>query len=253
MFIGKHMVENSHIRQATRRLGQLIVIMGVWAVSVFGIAACQQAPNNQVSKPLTAEQKQIQDLPSSHVDADAPTVVFLGDSLTAGFNLSPKDALPEQVSLRLNEAKRPVKVINAGVSGDTSANGLARYDWSVKDVNPDFLIVALGANDYLLDLSPETTQTNLSKILSKAETDNISVILVGLKPRTKAEAGSRDAKFGAIYPELASQFDVPLYPALLEGVRDNSKLLQGDGLHPTAKGVEVMADRLSDFLNPLIK
>ena len=138
-------------------------------------------------------------------------------------------------------------------SGDTSANGLSRYDWSVKSVNPNFLIVALGANDYLQNVPPERVRANLSEILSKAQADNISVILIGQKIRSKAEAGSRDANYGTIYPELASQFDVPLYPALLEGVRNNPKLLQSDGLHPTAKGVEVMADGLSDFLQPLIK
>jgi len=227
----KHIVENSSMRQVMRRLGQLIVILGLWVISSFGLVACQQASTD---KP---------------VNAKAPVVVFLGDSLTAGFNLSPEDALPEQVSRRLNEAGQAVNVINAGVSGDTSANGLSRYDWSVKSVNPNFLIVALGANDYLQNVPPERVRANLSEILSKAQADNISVILIGLKIRSKAEAGSRDADYGTIYPELASQFDVPLYPALLEGVRNNPKLLQSDGLHPTAKGVEVMADGLSDFLD----
>ena len=245
----KHIVENSSMRQVMRRLGQLIVILGLWVISSFGLVACQQASTD---KPSTTEQEQTPPLPA-RVNAKAPVVVFLGDSLTAGFNLSPEDALPEQVSLRLDEAGQAVNVINAGVSGDTSANGLSRYDWSVKSVNPNFLIVALGANDYLQNVPPERVRANLSEILSKAQADNISVILIGLKIRSKAEAGSRDADYGTIYPELASQFDVPLYPALLEGVRNNPKLLQSDGLHPTAKGVEVMADGLSDFLQPLIK
>ena len=245
----KHIVENSSMRQVMRRLGQLIVILGLWVISSFGLVACQQASTD---KPSTTEQEQTSPLPA-RVNAKAPVVVFLGDSLTAGFNLSPEDALPEQVSRRLNEAGQAVNVINAGVSGDTSANGLSRYDWSVKSVNPNFLIVALGANDYLQNVPPERVRANLSEILSKAQADNISVILIGLKIRSKAEAGSRDADYGTIYPELASQFDVPLYPALLEDVRNSPNLLQSDGLHPTAKGVEVMADGLSDFLKPLIK
>lgn len=245
----KHIVENSSMRQVMRRLGQLIVILGLWVISSFGLVACQQASTD---KPSTTKQKQTPPLPA-RVNAKAPVVVFLGDSLTAGFNLSPEDALPEQVSRRLNEAGQAVNVINAGVSGDTSANGLSRYDWSVKSVNPNFLIVALGANDYLQNVPPERVRANLSEILSKAQADNISVILIGLKIRSKAEAGSRDADYGTIYPELASQFDVPLYPALLEDVRNSPNLLQSDGLHPTAKGVEVMADGLSDFLKPLIK
>jgi len=235
-----------------RWLGQAIVIMGLLALSAFGLAACQQDPNTETVTPTVSAQEQTQ-APSTSIAAEAPTLVFLGDSLTAGFNLSPQDALPEQVGLRLKEAGLAVKVINAGVSGDTSANGLARYDWSVKSANPDFLIVALGANDYLQNISPETTHANLSEILNKAKADDISVILAGLKPRSKTKAGSRDTNFGVIYPELASQFDVPLYPALLKGVRSNPDLLQRDGLHPTAKGVEVMADSLAPFLKPLIK
>jgi acyl-CoA thioesterase-1 len=229
-----------------------MVMRGVLAISAFVLVACQQSPNNEASKSETPRQKQTQ-APSSSVDVEGPVIVFLGDSLTAGLNLSPSDALPEQVSRRLREIGQPVKVINAGVSGDTSANGLARYDWSVKAVNPDFLIVALGANDYLQNLPPESTRSNLSEILNKAETDNFSVILVGQKPRSKAEPGSRDAKFGAIYPDLANQFNLPLYPALMEGVQDNPDLLQADGLHPTAEGVEVMANRFATFLTPLIK
>ncbi|MDA8708668.1 arylesterase [Hellea sp.] len=221
-------------------------------LSAFGLIGCGQAPDTPVSIAGTAQQDTTQ-TPPARVEAQAPVVVFLGDSLTAGYNLSPQDALPEQVGLRLNAAGLPVTVINAGVSGDTSANGLARYDWSVKSANPDFLILALGANDYLQNVPPETTRSNLMEILNKAKADNIPVILVGLKPRSKAQTGSRDAKFGAIYPELANQFNVPLYPALLEGVRTNPDLLQSDGLHPTAKGVEVMADRLATFLNPLIR
>ena len=235
-----------------RRLGQVIVIIGVWTVSTFGLVACQQASDTETIAPIAAGKEQKKAL-ATPIAADASVIVFLGDSLTAGFNLSPQDALPEQVSLRLNEAGHVVKVINAGVSGDTSANGLNRYDWSVKSASPTFLILALGANDYLQNLPPETTRANLSEILTQAKADNISVILVGLKPRSKAKIGSRDAKFGAIYPELAREFNVPLYPALLEGVRNNPDLLQGDGLHPTAKGVEIMADHLAPFLEPLIK
>ena len=252
MFTGQHGIENNPIGQVMRRLGQLIVIQAVLAISAFGLVACQQATDNEVVKSATPRQEQTQ-TPSTSVDVEGPVVVFLGDSLTAGFNLSPSDAFPEQVSRRLREIGQPVKVINAGVSGDTSANGLARYDWSVKAVNPDFLIVALGANDYLQNLPPESTRSNLSEILNKAKSDNFSVILVGLKTRSKAEPGSRDAKFGAIYPDLANQFNVPLYPALMEGVQNNPDLLQADGLHPTAGGVEVMADRFATFLTPLIK
>lgn len=182
-----------------------------------------------------------------------PVIVFLGDSLTAGYGLSAKDALPEQVQGEFDAIGLHTKVINAGVSGDTSANGLARYDWSAGSLNPDLLILALGANDYLQGISPDVTRGNLSAILERAHAAETSVILVGLQPRSKSGADDRDIAFAAIYPELSTRFDVPLFPAMLAGVRDTPSLLQADGLHPTKEGVSVMAKRLALYLTPSIK
>ncbi len=175
-------------------------------------------------------------------------LVMLGDSLTAGFGLSPDLALPEQIGERLSRAGLDITVINAGVSGDTSANGLARYDWSVASADPDILVIALGANDYLLGLSADTTRANIAAVIERAQGDAIAVILAGLEPRSDAPEGSRDAAYAAIYPDLSATYGVPLYPAMLQGVRDQPGLLQRDGLHPTGDGVARMADQLSDFL-----
>jgi len=183
----------------------------------------------------------------------APKVVFLGDSLTAGFGLAAQDALPDQVARALAQGGVEIATVNAGVSGDTTANGLARYDWSVASAKPDLLVVALGANDYLLGLSPDTARDNLAAIITRAQADGVPVLLAGIEPRSDAAQGSRDAAFAAIYPDLAAEHGVPLYPALLEGVRDNPELLQSDGVHPTADGVALMAERLGDSLLPQLE
>lgn len=219
------------------------------------LAACsngdpEPAPS-EAAPPAQPTQAAANTAPTNPTEArDAPVIVFLGDSLTAGFELSPKDALPGQVASALADLGVETNAVNAGVSGDTTANGLARYDWSVASADPDLLVVALGANDYLLDLSPETTRANLAAILGRAKADGTPVVLAGITPRSDAALGSRDAAFGAIYPELAAEYDVPLLPGLLAGVRDNPDLLLADGLHPTAEGVAIMASNLATVIAP---
>lgn len=182
-----------------------------------------------------------------------PVIVFLGDSLTAGFGLRPEAALPEQVKARLSSTGIDAVVINAGVSGDTTANGLARYEWSVVGADPDLVVIALGANDYLMGVSPDVTRANLAAILDRAKAADIAVVLVGVKLRSVAQTGSRDEDFSAVYQELSQSYNVPLYPELLEGVRDKPKLLQPDGLHPTEDGVAKIADGVAAFLLPTLQ
>jgi len=182
-----------------------------------------------------------------------PVVVFLGDSLTAGYGLAPTAALPDQVERRLAARGIVLKAVNAGVSGDTAANGLARFHWSVASLDADLVVVALGANDFLLGIAPEETRANLATIVEQARDLGIAVVLAGLELRSTRQPGSREDAFADVYANLAAAYDVPFYPALLKGVRDQPHLLQPDGLHPTAEGVEVMADNLSAFLMPLVK
>ncbi|VAV97116.1 Arylesterase precursor [hydrothermal vent metagenome] len=212
-------------------------------VAVILLAACspRQPDKPAKSKPI-AEQ----------VVADGLVIVVLGDSLTSGFGLAAQQALPEQLQQQFKSEFAGIKVINAGVSGDTSANGLARYTWSVGAVNADLLILALGANDYLLGLDPAITQANLAAILDKAKAENLPVVLAGLTPKGKLDDASRMAQFAGIYPQLAKAYDLPLYPALLQGVRGAPKLLQADGLHPTAEGVRIMAEGLAEFVEPVL-
>jgi acyl-CoA thioesterase-1 len=169
-------------------------------------------------------------------EARALHVVALGDSLTAGFGLPPGQAFPDVLARALKAKGWDVEVTNAGVSGETAEDGLARYDWSVP-AGTDALIVELGANDMLRGLPPDTAKSALAQILAKATRGHVAVLLTGM--RAAPNLGAQYQKqFDAIYPDLAARYGVALYPFFLDGVAGDPKLLQMDGLHPTREGVE---------------
>jgi acyl-CoA thioesterase I len=171
--------------------------------------------------------------------ARAETVlVALGDSLTAGYGLAADQAFPVQLQKALKDSGLAVRVINAGVSGDTSAGGLSRLDWVLGD-KPEAAIVALGANDVLRGIDPKDTEANLDRIVTKLKGRGVRVLLAGMLAPPNLGEDYRKA-FEAIYPRLAAKHGVPLYPFFLEGVALHRELNQGDGIHPTAKGVAVM-------------
>lgn len=183
----------------------------------------------------------------------APVVVMLGDSLTAGFQLPPEAALPDALSRALAERGVAVQMINAGVSGDTTADGLNRYDFSVGEVQPDLLVVALGANDFLNGFPPDVPKANLAAILTKAREAGVPAALVGVTiPEGGDVSDEREAAYAAIYPELATEFGAPVFPDMLGAIAGRPEFLMADGVHPTAAGVEAMAQPLADFLAPLI-
>ena len=162
-------------------------------------------------------------------------IVVLGDSLSAGLGLLPGEAFPEQLEAALKAEGRDVMVANAGVSGDTAADGLARFDWSVP-ADADIVIVELGANDALRGIDPLLTKKALSEIVAKLKARGQAVLLAGmLAPRNLGDA--YDKEFDAIYPELATEYGVALYPFFLAGVAADPALNQADGMHPTAEGV----------------
>ncbi len=162
-------------------------------------------------------------------------IVVLGDSLSAGLGLLPGESFPDQLQAALKAEGRDVTVANAGVSGDTAADGLARLDWSVP-ADTDIVIVELGANDALRGIDPALTKKALSEIVAKLKARGQAVLLAGmLAPRNLGDA--YDKEFDAIYPELAAEYGVPLYPFFLAGVATDPALNQADGMHPTAEGV----------------
>lgn len=173
----------------------------------------------------------------------AKVCTILGDSIAAGYGLSAAAALPAQLQAALVRLGQSATVRGAGVSGDTSASGLARVDFSVQS-DTRVCVVELGANDVLRGLSPATTQANLSKIIERLKARRIRVVLAGLAaPADFGGAYGRD--FGKIFPALAKQHAVTLYPNLLDGVMLNAQMNQADGIHPNAAGVQVIARRLA--------
>ena len=161
-------------------------------------------------------------------------LVALGDSLTAGYGLPPGKAFPDRLEAALRAKGWDVKVINAGVSGDTAADGLARYDWSVPQ-DADALIIELGANDMLRGQSPAATKAALAAILDKARAAHLPTLLAGMRaaPNLGPDYGG---EFAAIYTALVKTYGVQLYPFFLDGVASDPKLNQPDGLHPNCGG-----------------
>ncbi len=163
-------------------------------------------------------------------------IVALGDSLTAGYGLVAADAFPGRLESALRKAGKRVRVINAGVSGDTTAGGRARLDRVLAE-EPDAAIVQLGANDALRGIDPEEASKNLAVILQALKKRGVRVLLAGML--APPNLGDRYARaFNAIYPALAAAHDALLYPFFLDGVAANPELNQADGVHPTAEGVE---------------
>jgi acyl-CoA thioesterase-1 len=177
-------------------------------------------------------------------------IVVLGDSLSAGFGLGAGDALPAKLERALKAKGLPVQIENAGVSGDTAAGGLARLDWSVPD-GTDAVILELGANDALRGSDPKATRASLDTIIRKLKERKIAVLLAGmLAPRN---FGPDYAKaFDPIYPELAAEHGLILYPFILEGVAGDKALNQADGIHPTAAGIDVMVKGLLPKVEELV-
>ncbi len=180
-------------------------------------------------------------------DEPAYRLVVLGDSLSAGFGLSDNEALPARLDQALAaRGLAQVIVLNAGVSGDTTAGGLARFDFSVGP-DADGVVIALGANDALQGQPPARTRANLAAMIDLARARNLDIVLAGMQAPVNMGVEYR-AQFDAIYPDLSQAEDIALYPFLLGPVILRPELLQRDGLHPTAEGVELMAAPLADFI-----
>jgi acyl-CoA thioesterase I len=182
-------------------------------------------------------------------------VLALGDSLTAGYGLKQGEGFADQLQAAFRKMGRPVTVINGGVSGDTSAGGLSRIDWALDD-KPAVVILELGANDMLRGVSPESTRQNLSEIIAKSKAAGAKVLLCGMKAQRNLGADYVQ-RFDAIYPDLAKEHDVALYPFFLDGIVGHdgtlaANLLQPDGLHPTEAGAKVIADGIMPVLLKLL-
>jgi acyl-CoA thioesterase-1 len=183
-------------------------------------------------------------------DAAVRVAVF-GDSLAAGFGLPEAQAFPTRLEATLKDRGHKVRIINAGVSGDTSAGGKSRLDWTLSD-KPQIIIIELGANDALRGMDPAQTEANLDDIIGRAKASGAKVLLAGmLAPPNWGRAYQQ--QFDGIYPRLAKKHDVPLYPFFLEGVAMDPKLNQQDGIHPSAAGVEIIVQKILPSVEALVK
>jgi acyl-CoA thioesterase-1 len=176
--------------------------------------------------------------------------VFLGDSLTAGLGVAPTEAYPAVIQEKLRAAGSSFEVVNAGVSGDTSAGGLRRLDWSLRgDVR--VLVVALGGNDGLRGLPAEELQHNLATIVERARARHVDVVVAGMEaPPNFGAAYTR--RFREVYAAVARQYDVPFIPFFLVDVAGRASLNQSDGIHPTAEGQRLIAERMWRTVQPLV-
>ncbi|MFN3614736.1 MAG: arylesterase [Rubrimonas sp.] len=170
-------------------------------------------------------------------------IVALGDSLTHGYGLPEAEGFVPQLQRWLrDQGREDVTVVNAGVSGDTTAGGLARLEWALAD-GADGLIVALGGNDLLRGIDPASSRANLEAIMAEAEARGLPVLLSGMQaPGNYGPDFKRD--FDAMYPDLAAAHDAILDPFFLEGVTEDRNLWQADGIHPNTEGVAVIVERI---------
>ena len=182
--------------------------------------------------------------------AATPRILALGDSLTAGYGLQPDEAFPVRLEAALAAAGVAADIVNGGVSGDTSAGGLARLEWLLAE-RPDYVLVELGANDALRGIDPKVTRDNLDKILQRIIEAGAKPLLLGMKAPTNW-GRDYEAEFDAIYPELAAKYRIPLYPFFLDGVAMDQSLNQGDGLHPNARGAALIAERVAPYVERLL-
>jgi acyl-CoA thioesterase-1 len=208
------------------------------------VARCGGNPPN-ADRPAPAAQ------PAPPAETNKPRIVFLGDSLTAGLGLAAEKSYPSLISRKLKERGLEYDVINAGVSGDTSAGGGRRLDWSLNgDVR--VLVVALGANDGLRGLPTAEMKKNLASVLGRARARGVTVILAGMEAPPNYGA-DYTGDFRGVYADLAKEYGVRFIPFLLQGVAGEPALNQADGIHPNVRGAELVADIVWAELEPALR
>ena len=221
-----------------------MVVCKTFFITVFFlylIGCCSDAAANDAgSKSAAAKQ------------ATGMTIVAVGDSLTAGLGVDEMKAYPALLQRKLINAGHHVKVVNAGVSGETSSGTLSRIRWVISVLKPDIIILETGANDGLRGIDPDILRKNLDRIISIIKADNIKVLLCGMK--MLPNLGPEYVKaFSRIYPEIARKYAIPLVPFFLEGVAGDARFNQPDGLHPTAKGYSRIVDHIYPYVIDVMK
>ncbi|WP_439543586.1 arylesterase [Hyphomicrobium sp.] len=221
-------------QRASTRAGQMVralAIVNLWLAAALALSVHAVALDANSAAPIR--------------------IVAFGDSLTAGYRLKPSEAFPVQLAAALKAKGHNVEVSNAGVSGDTTAAGLARFDWSVPE-GTEAVILELGANDMLRGIDLKVTRANLDTILKKLSDRKIEVLMAGMKA-PKSMGDEYEAIFEAIYTDLAKEHDLLFYPFFLDGIAMHPELNLDDGMHPTGKGVDVIVSRILPMTEKLIE
>jgi acyl-CoA thioesterase I len=219
------------------RLAQVIRHAGLLRRGILAICALLSV----ISGPLLREA----------AAASGPIVILvLGDSFTAGLGVPPGAAFPAQLEARLRQRGEAVRVVNAGISGDTTQGGLARVDRALAEAKPDLVILELGANDALRGIQPAVVRANLDAIITKVQASSAKLLLAGMRAAPNWGEDYR-AAFDRVYPDLARSRGVPLYPFFLQGVALDPELNQPDRLHPNERGVRVLVDLIAPVLEHL--
>ena len=216
----------------------LLIIPACLLLATCGRSAPPPAATSALASPADAPQ------------AGRPRIVFLGDSLTAGLGLEPAQSYPSLIGERLAREGYDYEIVNAGVSGDTSAGGLRRMDWSL-DGDVKVLVVALGANDGLRGLPPAELQKNLAAVIERATAKGVTVVLAGMEAPPNF-GGDYTRQFRAVYTDLAKQYPLRFIPFLLLGVAGDGSLNQSDGIHPNVRGAQMVADLVWAELTPAL-
>lgn len=224
----------------------LLQLVAIWFLPLVFVQSCSPAEesNNNKSSPAESAQEKVQ-------EENKKTVLFFGNSLTAGYGLSPEEAFPSLIQDRIDSLGYNYQVVNAGLSGETTSSGKNRLDWVLERQKVDVFVLELGANDGLRGIDTEETRKNLVAMIEKARATypDITIILAGMEvpPNMGPEY---TAEFRQVFREVVEEKNVELIPFLLDQVAGNPELNQPDGIHPTAEGHEIVADNVWKILKP---
>lgn len=240
---------------------RLLLLSAALAVAGCGGDETSTPPSDAPAPPgatATPPSRTTPDVPLADARADSDTVVvlFYGDSLTAGYGLErpEEDAYPALVGAQIREVGVPVEVVNAGVSGETTAGGLGRIDWALRQTTPDVFVLALGANDGLRGVDPDVTRENLSAILERVReaAPGARLVVAGMEALPNM-GDDYTEQFRGVFPAVAEAYDAQFIPFLLEDVAGIRSLNQSDGVHPTPAGQRIIAQTVGEVVVPLAR
>jgi acyl-CoA thioesterase-1 len=222
-----------------------------YCLCLFLIFLCGYDRNIASAAPSTSAAPPREGMGSSSISAERPSIVAFGDSLTAGLGVRQDESYPARLQRKLDAAGYAYRVVNAGVSGETTAGGARRVSWILKN-KPVIVILELGGNDGLRGLSLQETKTNLERIIQQLQQASVTVVLAGMKLPPNYGKDYTDG-FESLYQALAKQYRLTLIPFFLDGVAGSSSLNQADGIHPTGEGYRIIVEKVFPTLEPLLE